>query len=84
MSGTSDDGEIEIGGEDAAMVARDARCGSGRGTARDAARTALMPTLEALQQSVFAPRDRMLPTVPLGRSPSPRTQSSFGCPGAAA
>jgi hypothetical protein len=66
MIGTADDGAIEIGGDDAAFVARDARCGSGRGSSRRSANRT--PALEALQQSGFAPLGRMLPTVPPGCS----------------
>ena len=55
----------EIAGDATAMIARAARTSAGRAAAREAARCALAPTLEALQRSAFALLDRMLPTVPL-------------------
>ncbi|MBV9422683.1 MAG: hypothetical protein JOZ98_07230, partial [Solirubrobacterales bacterium] len=52
-----------------ATVARAARAAAGRAGARDAARVALAPTLEELQQSAFELLDRMLPLVPLSLPP---------------
>jgi hypothetical protein len=56
----------DIAGDAAAIIARAARTVSGRAAAREAARCALAPTLDALQGSAFVLLDRMLPTVPLG------------------
>jgi hypothetical protein len=56
----------DIAGDAAAIIARAARTATGRAEAREAARCALGPTLDALQHSAFALLDRMLPTVPLG------------------
>jgi hypothetical protein len=56
----------DIAGDAAAMIARAGRTASGRAEARDAARSALRPTLDALQHSAFALLDRMLLTVPVG------------------
>ena len=56
----------DIAGDAAAIIARVARTASGRAAAREAARCALVPTLDALQHSAFALLDRMLLTVPLG------------------
>ena len=55
----------DIAGDAAATIARAARTTGGRAAAKEAARRALVPTLEALQRSAFALLDRMLPTVPL-------------------
>ena len=52
-------------GDAAATVCRTARSGTGRSEARDGARAALAPTLEALRESAFELLDRMLPLVPL-------------------
>jgi len=57
-------------GDAAAVMARVARAGAGRAAGRDAARAALAPTLETLEQSVFALLDRMLPTAALGPLPA--------------
>ena len=56
----------DIAGDAAATIARAGRTTGGRAAAKDAARRALLPTVEALQRSGFALLDRMLPTVPLG------------------
>jgi len=56
----------DIAGDAAATIARAARTAAGRAEAREAARRALAPTLDALQHSAFALLARMLPTVPLG------------------
>jgi hypothetical protein len=58
----------DIAGDAAAMIAREARTTGGRAAAKEAARCALVPTLEALQRSAFALLGRMLPTVPLPAS----------------
>ena len=55
----------EIAGDAAATIARAARTAAGRAAAKDAARCALAPTLDRLQQSAFMLLDRMLPTVSL-------------------
>jgi hypothetical protein len=55
-----------IAGDAAAAIARGERTTGGRAAAKEQARRALVPTLEALQRSAFALLDRMLPTVPLG------------------
>jgi hypothetical protein len=56
----------DIAGDAATTIAREARTTGGRAAAKDAARRALLPTLQALQRSAFALLDRMLPTVALG------------------
>ncbi len=56
----------DIAGDAAATIARAARTAAERAEAREAARCALAPTLDALRHSAFALLDRMLPTVPLG------------------
>jgi hypothetical protein len=55
----------DIAGDAAATIARSARTAGGRSAAKDAARSALAPTVETLQRSAFLLLDRMLPTVPL-------------------
>jgi hypothetical protein len=55
----------EIGGDAAATIGREARTGPGRAAAREAARAALAPIVEDLQDSAFSLLDRMLPTVAL-------------------
>lgn len=55
----------DIAGDAAATIARVARTAAGRTAAKEAARRALAPTLEAVQHSAFALLDRLLPTVPL-------------------
>ena len=57
----------EIAGDAAAMVVRQARAGTGRAAAREAARLALDPIVDELQTSAFGLLDRMLPTVPFPR-----------------
>ncbi len=52
----------DITGDAAALIGREARVGSGRAAARQAARAALAPTLGALRRSAFELLDRMLPT----------------------
>ena len=56
----------DIAGDAGAIIARAARTATGRAAAREAARCALAPTLDALQRSAFSLLDRMLPTMPLG------------------
>ncbi|MGZ4286704.1 MAG: hypothetical protein ACXVW5_21115 [Solirubrobacteraceae bacterium] len=56
----------DIAGDAAATTARAARTATGRAAAREVTRSALAPTLDALQRSAFALLDRMLPTMPLG------------------
>ena len=55
----------DIAGDAAATIAHAARSAAGRAEAREAARRALAPTLDALQHSAFALLDQMLPTVTL-------------------
>jgi len=58
-------GAREIGGDAAATLVRATRAYAGRAAARDAARAALAPIVQQLQQSAFALLDRMLPAVAL-------------------
>jgi len=55
----------EIAGDAAAIIARAARTSGGRAAAREAARAALAPTLDALRRSTFSLLERMLPAVSL-------------------
>ncbi len=66
----------------AAVIAREALSGGdperGRAAAKDAARAALRPTVDELQESVFALLERMLPTETVALpSPLPSTEAIF-------
>jgi hypothetical protein len=53
----------DIAGDAAALIGREVKAARSRAAAREAAREALAPTLEALRRSAFELLDRMLPTV---------------------